>query len=52
VGRTPVTVPAAAVGSRAVRIELPGFLVISTTTRVEPGVRARVAVTLTAERPR
>lgn len=52
VGRTPVTVPAAAVGSRAVRIQLPGYLIISTTTRVEPGARARVAVTLTAERPR
>ena len=52
VGRTPVTVPAAAVGARAVRIELAGYLTISTTTRVEPGVRGRVAVTLTAERPR
>lgn len=52
VGRTPVTVPAAAVGTRAVRIQLPGYLIISTTTRVEPGARARVAVTLTAERPR
>ena len=52
VGRTPVTVPAATVGARAVRIQLPGYLIISTTTRVEPGTRARVAVTLTAERPR
>ena len=52
VGRTPVTVPAAAIGARAVRIQLPGYLIISTTTRVEPGTRARVAVTLTAERPR
>ena len=52
VGRTPVTVPAAAVGARAVRIQLPGYLIISTTTRVEPGARVRVAVTLTAERPR
>ena len=52
VGRTPVTVPAAAIGARAVRIQLPGYLIISTTARVEPGARARVAVTLTAERPR
>ena len=52
VGNTPVTVAAAAVGARAVRIQLPGYLIISTTTRVEPGARARVAVTLTAERPR
>ncbi len=52
VGRTPVTVPRAAAGSRAVRIELPGYLVVATTARVEPGARARVAVTLTAERPR
>ncbi len=52
VGRTPVTVAAAAVGSRGVRIELPGYLVVSTSARVEPGARARVAVTLTAERPR
>lgn len=52
VGRTPATVPAAAVGARAVRIQLPGYLIISTTTRVEPGARVRVAVTLTAERPR
>ncbi len=51
-GRTPLTVPAVAVGSRAIRIELPGYLVVSTTARVEPAVRARVAVTLTAERPR
>ena len=52
VGRTPVTVPAATSGARAVRIQLPGYLIISTTARVEPGARARVAVTLTAERPR
>ncbi len=52
VGRTPVTVPDVKVGSRAVRIELPGYLNVSTATRVEPGVRGRVAVTLTAERPR
>lgn len=52
VGTTPVTVATAAVGARAVRIQLPGYLIISTTTRVEPGARARVAVTLTAERPR
>ena len=52
VGRTPVTVPAAAAGARAVRIELAGYLIISTTSRVAPGARARVAVTLTRERPR
>ncbi len=52
VGRTPVTVPATTAGDRAVRIELSGYLPVSTTTRVEPGIRARVAVTLTPERPR
>ncbi len=52
VGRTPVTVPATTAGERAVRIELSGYLPVSTTTRVEPGIRARVAVTLTPERPR
>ncbi len=52
VGRTPVTVPATSAGDHAVRIELAGYLPISTTTRVEPGIRARLAVTLTTERPR
>lgn len=51
-GRTPLTLPSVAAGEHAVRIELPGYLNVSTTTRVEPGARARVAVTLTAERPR
>ncbi len=51
-GRTPVTLPAVAAGDHAVRIELLGYLPISTSTRVEPGIRARVAVTLTTERPR
>ncbi len=51
-GRTPVTLPAVAAGDHAVRIELVGYLPISTSTRVEPGIRARVAVTLTIERPR
>ena len=51
VGVTPITIPALAAGSHTVRLERPGFTSIATTTRVEPGARARVAVTLTAERP-
>lgn len=51
VGRTPLTLPGVATGAHAVRIELQGYLPITTTTRVEPGARARVAVSLTTERP-
>ena len=43
--------PAGAAGDHAVRIELAGYQPITTTTRVEPGARARVAVSLTSERP-
>ncbi|MGE0363691.1 MAG: PEGA domain-containing protein [Vicinamibacterales bacterium] len=50
-GRTPLTLPGVAPGPHAIRIELPGYLPITTTTRVEPGARARVAVSLTTERP-
>ncbi len=52
VGVTPVTVPALAVGTHAVRIERAGFAPIATTARIEARTRARIAVTLTAERPR
>ncbi len=51
-GRTPLTVPSLAPGDHAVRIALDGYQPITTTTRVEPGARARVAVSLTTERPR
>lgn len=51
VGVTPLTIPALAAGSHTVRLERAGYASIATTTRVEPGARARVAVTLTAERP-
>jgi serine/threonine protein kinase len=50
-GRTPVTVPALPPGDYAVAISLAGYQPITTTTRVEPGARARVAVSLTLERP-
>lgn len=50
-GVTPLTIPALAAGSHTVRLERAGYTSIATTTRVEPGARARVAVTLTAERP-
>ncbi len=52
VGVTPVTVPTLTPGSHTVRIERAGFAPITTTARVEARTRARVAVTLTAERPR
>ena len=51
VGVTPVTIPALSAGTHTVRIERAGYAPVATTTRVEPGARARVAVTLTAERP-
>jgi hypothetical protein len=51
VGLTPVTVGTLAPGDHTVRIELAGYQPIATTARVEPGVRARVAVSLTIERP-
>jgi serine/threonine protein kinase len=51
-GRTPLTVPSLPPGDYAVRIDLDGYQPITTTTRVEPGARARVAVSLTTERPR
>lgn len=52
VGVTPVTLPTLAPGLHTVRIELAGYAPVSTSTRVEARSRARVAVTLTAERPR
>ncbi len=52
IGMTPVTVPRLAIGAHSVRIERPGYRPITTTARVEAGERTRVAVTLTAERPR
>ncbi len=52
VGVTPVTVPTLTPGNHTVRIERAGFAPITTTARVEARTRARVAVTLTAERPR
>ncbi len=51
VGRTPVTLDGLAPGAHAVRIDLAGYLPITTTAIVEPGARARVAVSLTSERP-
>ncbi len=51
VGVTPITIPALSAGTHTVRIERAGYAPVATTTRVEPGARARVAVTLTAERP-
>jgi hypothetical protein len=50
-GRTPVTVPSLPPGDYAVAISLTGYQPITTSTRVEPGARARVAVSLTVERP-
>jgi hypothetical protein len=50
-GRTPVTVPSLPPGNYAVAISLAGYQPVTTTTRVEPGARARVAVSLTLERP-
>jgi hypothetical protein len=50
-GVTPLTVGALPTGPHSIRIDLAGYQPISTTTRVEPGVRARVAVSLTVERP-
>ena len=48
---TPVTIPVAA-GEHSVRFELAGYQPVTTTARVEPGARARVAVSLTInERP-
>ena len=52
VGVTPVTLPNVPAGSHAIRIERSGYAPITTTARVEARTRARVAVTLTAERPR
>ncbi len=49
-GTTPMTLPALPAGDHTVRIELAGYQTITTTTRVEPGARARVAVSLTVER--
>jgi PEGA domain len=51
-GVTPLTVPALAAGPHTVRIERAGYVPITTTARIEARTRARVAVTLTAERPR
>jgi eukaryotic-like serine/threonine-protein kinase len=51
VGVTPVTIPVAA-GEHTVRFEMAGYQPVATTARVEPGARARVAVSLTInERP-
>jgi hypothetical protein len=50
-GRTPLTVATVLPGGHAIRIELAGYLPIVTTARVDPGSRARVAVSLTSERP-
>jgi serine/threonine protein kinase len=52
IGVTPVTVPSLTAGPHTVRIERPGYVSITTTARIEARTRARVAVTLTAERPR
>ncbi len=52
IGVTPVTVPSLAAGPHTVRIERAGYVSITTTARIEARTRARVAVTLTAERPR
>lgn len=51
IGVTPVTLPSIAVGAHRLRIERPGYTSITTTTTIEAGARARVAVTLTPERP-
>lgn len=51
-GVTPLTVPSLAAGPHTVRIERAGYVSITTTARIEARTRARVAVTLTAERPR
>ena len=51
VGRTPLTLEGLTPGVHAIRIDLTGYLPITTTARVEPGARARVAVSLTSERP-
>ncbi len=52
IGVTPVTMPSLAAGPHTVRIERAGYVSITTTARIEARTRARVAVTLTAERPR
>lgn len=52
VGVTPLTLPSVPLGVRAVRIERDGYLPIATTATITSGARARVAVSLTAERPR
>lgn len=51
-GVTPLTLPSVTAGRHTVRIERPGYIPITTTALVEARVRARVAVTLTAERLR
>jgi PEGA domain len=51
-GMTPLTIPTLGTGAHTVRIELGGYQPITTTASVEARVRARVAVTLTPERPR
>lgn len=52
IGVTPVTMPSLAAGPHTVRIERAGYASITTSARIEARTRARVAVTLTAERPR
>lgn len=52
VGVTPVALATVAPGTHTVRIERSGYAPVTTTARVEARTRARVAVTLTAERPR
>ena len=49
-GTTPMTLSALPAGDHTVRIELGGYQTITTSTRVAPGARARVAVSLTIER--
>jgi hypothetical protein len=51
VGATPVTLTALRPGDHAVRIERTGYVTINATARVEAGVRTRLAVSLTLERP-
>jgi hypothetical protein len=51
-GATPLTLSDVPAGTHAVRLERPGYQTISTTVRVDARTRARVAVSLTAERPR
>lgn len=51
VGVTPLSVLTMSAGAHQVRIELTGYMPIITTTTIEAGARARVAVTLTPERP-